>query len=105
MRPLPYDHPGTPVLTSPMAFLGWVGRRQWRTPVSSTHLAEDEGVVAVEDDDPGGLTGQGRQQLGGRVDLGEPVELVAGHVEQQRVGRRDEFGELQSVPLLSLIHI
>ncbi len=31
MRPLPYDHPGTPVLTSPMAFLGWVGRRQWRT--------------------------------------------------------------------------
>ncbi len=31
MRPLPYDHPGTPVLTSPMAFLGWVGRGQWRT--------------------------------------------------------------------------
>ena len=33
MRPLPYDHPGTPVLTSPMAFLGWVGRGQWRTLV------------------------------------------------------------------------
>lgn len=31
MRPLPYEHPGTPVLTSPMAFLGWVGRGQWRT--------------------------------------------------------------------------
>jgi len=33
VRPLPYDHPGTPVLTSPMAFLGWVGRGQWRTLV------------------------------------------------------------------------
>jgi hypothetical protein len=50
----------------------------------------------------GGLGGQGRQQLGGRVDLGEPVELVAGHVEQQRVGRGDELGELQGVPLVEL---
>ncbi len=31
MRSLPYEDPGTPVLTSPMAFLGWVGRGQWRT--------------------------------------------------------------------------
>lgn len=31
MRALPYDHPGTPVLSSPLAFLGWVGRGQWRT--------------------------------------------------------------------------
>jgi len=28
---LPYDDPGTPVLTSPIRFLGWVGRGQWRT--------------------------------------------------------------------------
>ncbi len=33
MRPLPYEHPGTPALTSPVAFLGWVGRGQWRTLV------------------------------------------------------------------------
>ncbi|WP_395654152.1 ABC transporter ATP-binding protein [Phycicoccus elongatus] len=33
MRPLPYEHPGTPELSSPMAFLGWVGRGQWRTLV------------------------------------------------------------------------
>lgn len=31
MRTLPYDDPGTPDLTSPTAFLGWVGRGQWRT--------------------------------------------------------------------------
>ncbi len=31
MRSLPYEDPGTPALTSPMAFLGWVGRGQWRT--------------------------------------------------------------------------
>ncbi|MBK8470161.1 MAG: ABC transporter ATP-binding protein [Actinomycetales bacterium] len=31
MRPLPYEHPGTPVLTSPLRFIGWVGRGQWRT--------------------------------------------------------------------------
>ena len=33
MRSLPYEDPGTPALTSPMAFLGWVGRGQWRTLV------------------------------------------------------------------------
>jgi ABC-type multidrug transport system fused ATPase/permease subunit len=33
VRPLPYEHPGTPALTSPVAFLGWVGRGQWRTLV------------------------------------------------------------------------
>ncbi len=31
MRPLPYDHPGTPDLRSPLYLLGWVGRGQWRT--------------------------------------------------------------------------
>jgi ABC-type multidrug transport system fused ATPase/permease subunit len=31
VRSLPYEDPGTPALTSPMAFLGWVGRGQWRT--------------------------------------------------------------------------
>ena len=31
MRPLPYDHPGTPDLRSPFRLLGWVGRGQWRT--------------------------------------------------------------------------
>jgi hypothetical protein len=40
------------------------------------------------------------QQPGGRVDLGEPVELVAGDVEQQGVGRRDDLGELQRVRLV-----
>ncbi len=33
MRSLPYEDPGTPALTSPMAFLGWVGLGQWRTLV------------------------------------------------------------------------
>jgi ABC-type multidrug transport system fused ATPase/permease subunit len=28
---LPYDDPGTPDLRSPLRFLGWVGRGQWRT--------------------------------------------------------------------------
>ena len=28
---LPYEHPGTPDLRSPLSFLGWVGRGQWRT--------------------------------------------------------------------------
>ena len=31
MRSLPYDDPGTPDLRSPMHFLGWIGRGQWRT--------------------------------------------------------------------------
>jgi ABC-type multidrug transport system fused ATPase/permease subunit len=31
VQPLPYDHPGTPDLRSPMRYLGWVGRGQWRT--------------------------------------------------------------------------
>ncbi|MGV1029986.1 MAG: ABC transporter ATP-binding protein, partial [Dermatophilaceae bacterium] len=30
VQPLPYADPGTPVLTSPARFLGWVGRGQWR---------------------------------------------------------------------------
>ncbi|MEP6650536.1 MAG: ABC transporter ATP-binding protein [Lapillicoccus sp.] len=30
---LPYQHPGTPDLRSPLSFLGWVGRGQWRTLV------------------------------------------------------------------------
>jgi ABC-type multidrug transport system fused ATPase/permease subunit len=30
---LPYEHPGTPDLRSPLSFLGWVGRGQWRTLV------------------------------------------------------------------------
>ena len=63
---------------------------------------EDKGVVAVEDDDARGLTGQRGQEFGRRVDLGEPVELVARHVEQQGVGWRDELGELQSVPFVEL---
>ncbi|MEO7059422.1 MAG: ABC transporter ATP-binding protein [Lapillicoccus sp.] len=31
MRALPYDHPGVPDLRSPLHFLGWIGRGQWRT--------------------------------------------------------------------------
>ena len=30
MRSIPYDDPGTPDLTSPLRFLGWIGRGQWR---------------------------------------------------------------------------
>ena len=43
-----------------------------------------------------------REQLGGVVDLGEPVELVAGDVEQQRVGGLDRCGELQGMRLVEL---
>ncbi len=69
MRPLPYDHPGTPALSSPLAFLGWVGRGQWRTLTVGVALgviwmvaqallpatiarAIDEGIVGA---DPGAL--------------------------------------------------
>jgi ABC-type multidrug transport system fused ATPase/permease subunit len=31
VRSLPYEDPGTPDLTSPLSFIGWVGRGQWRT--------------------------------------------------------------------------
>ena len=43
----------------------------------------------MEHDAAGGLLGEPGEQLGGGVDLGEPVELVAGDVEQQRVGGLD----------------
>ncbi|HEY7988702.1 MAG TPA: ABC transporter ATP-binding protein [Lapillicoccus sp.] len=33
---LPYEHPGTPDLRSPLSFLGWVGRGQWRTLAVAT---------------------------------------------------------------------
>jgi ABC-type multidrug transport system fused ATPase/permease subunit len=33
---LPYEHPGTPDLRSPLNFLGWVGRGQWRTLAVAT---------------------------------------------------------------------
>ena len=33
---LPYEHPGTPDLRSPLSFLGWVGRGQWRTLTVAT---------------------------------------------------------------------
>ncbi len=33
---LPYEHPGTPDLRSPMSFLGWLGRGQWRTLTVAT---------------------------------------------------------------------
>jgi ABC-type multidrug transport system fused ATPase/permease subunit len=33
---LPYEDPGTPDLRSPMSFLGWVGRGQWRTLTVAT---------------------------------------------------------------------
>ncbi len=31
MRTLPYLHPGTPDLRTPLRLLGWIGRGQWRT--------------------------------------------------------------------------
>lgn len=33
---LPYDHPGTPDLRSPLHLLGWVARGQWRTLLVAT---------------------------------------------------------------------
>ena len=62
----------------------------------------DEGVVDVEHDALRGLLGQPGEQLGGGVDLGEPVELVPGDVEQQRVGGLDLRREPQGVRLIQL---
>lgn len=67
MQALPYDHPGTPVLTSPWRFIGWVGRGQWPTLLGGIALgviwmvsqallpatmarAIDEGVIAGDRD-------------------------------------------------------
>ena len=36
MPTLPYADPGTPDLRSPLRFLGWVGRLQWRTLLAAT---------------------------------------------------------------------
>jgi hypothetical protein len=66
--------------------------------------AGDEGVVDVEDDPRGGLLGQLRQQLCRVVDLGEPVELVAGDVEQERMRRLHRRCEPQGVRLVELQH-
>ncbi len=66
MQPLPYAHPGTPDLRSPMRLMGWVGRGQWRTllvamvfgvtwmvsqallPAAMSH-AIDDGIIAKDD--------------------------------------------------------
>ncbi len=63
MQPLPYEDPGTPDLSSPIHFLGWIGRGQWRTlavailfgvtwmvsqallPAAMSH-AIDDGIIA-----------------------------------------------------------
>jgi len=66
VQPLPYAHPGTPDLRSPMRLMGWVGRGQWRTllvamvfgvtwmvsqallPAAMSH-AIDDGIIAKDD--------------------------------------------------------
>jgi len=63
VQPLPYEDPGTPDLSSPIHFLGWIGRGQWRTlavailfgvtwmvsqallPAAMSH-AIDDGIIA-----------------------------------------------------------
>ena len=62
----------------------------------------NEGVVDVEHHAGRRLLRQLGEQLGGVVDLGETVQLVAGDVEQQRVRRLDLGGELQRVGLVEL---
>ena len=62
----------------------------------------DVGVVDVEHDPCGRLTRQRAEQPCGVVDLGEAVQLVAGDVEQERVGRRDGPGEVERVGLVEL---
>ena len=75
------------------------------TPVGDPVAAPgDERVVEVEHDAGVVCSDEPGEQLGGGVDLGEPVELVAGDVEQQRVGGLDLRGEPQGVRLVELEH-
>ena len=62
--------------------------------------AVDARVVAVEDHRLGGGLGVLREHLGGGVDLTEPVELVAHHVEEQAHARLDLADEMHGPGLV-----
>ena len=107
---LPYEHPGTPDLRSPLSFLGWVGRGQWRTLAVATVFgvlwmvtqalfpaamsrAIDEGIVAGQPQALllwcGVLVGLGLvSALAGRVAaLVRGAQLAAGGVPLDPAGR------------------
>ena len=68
---LPYEHPGTPDLRSPLSFLGWVGRGQWRTLAVATAFGVADTTVRTHVNRLFEKTGATRQ-----ADL---VKLVAGY--------------------------
>ena len=64
----------------------------------------DARVLAVEHDGAGRRLGDMAEQPCGVVDLAETVELVAHHVEQQRVPGADLLHEMHGVRLVELEH-
>ena len=59
--------------------------------------SRDPRILAVQDHRSGGLVGDLLQELRRLVDFPEAVQLVAQHVQQEAVARRDPVDEVHSV--------
>ena len=64
----------------------------------------EQRIFAVNHQPVGRGFGNALQQLGGRIDLAESVELIAQHVEQQREARFHPGNEVDRVRLVELEH-
>ena len=60
MTSLPHADPGTPDVTSPTAYLRWVGARQWRTLVIATAFGIIRWRMRESKKDAGRSSGDGR---------------------------------------------